>query len=423
MSTLLDTIEDGWPDTRLLTPPAIREYYNVQQHLYASDGIVIYKDRIVIPPSLRNACLTALHAAHQGTSAMTARAEAAIFWPGITADIHQTRSSCSTCNRMAPSQAALPPTQPTPSEYPFQCVCVDYFHNKGCAYLVIVDRYTNWPILARARGGSKGLVEVLRHTFATYGIRDELASDGGPEFTAHETTKFLRDWRVHHRLTSVAFPHGNCRAEIAVKTVKRIIAGNIGADGNINVDAVQRAILQYRNSPDPATIQSPATCLFGRPTKDLIPLIPGKYHPHKTWRDNISQRETALRHRHSLAQDRWSEHTKALTPLKIGDRVRIQNQTGNYPNKWDRTGSVVEVKQYHQGRWIGTPNTPQQALPQKIHPCYRPDGSSVDTGRHRLCPCPSPAPTSSHRTLAPSHHPTPSHPKYQKPSPGTSDLP
>ena len=30
---------------------------NVRQHLYASDGVVIYKDRIVIPPSLS---LTAL---------------------------------------------------------------------------------------------------------------------------------------------------------------------------------------------------------------------------------------------------------------------------------------------------------------------------------------------------------------------------
>ena len=165
-----------------------------------------------------------------------------------------------------------------------------------------VDRYTNWPILARARGGSKGLVAILRHTFATYGIPDELTSDGGPEFTAHETTQLLRDWRVHHCLTSVAFPHGNCRAEIAVKTVKRIIAGNVGSDGDIDVDAVQRAIVQYRNSPDPATKQSPATCLFGRPTRDLIPLVPGKYHPHPTWQDNLSQRETALCQRHSLAQ-------------------------------------------------------------------------------------------------------------------------
>ena len=71
--------------------------------------------------------------------------------------------------------------------------------------------------------------------------------------------QLLRDWRVHHRLTSVAFPHGNCRAEIAVKTVKRITAGNVGSDGDVDVDAVQRAILQYRNSPDPATKQSPAT--------------------------------------------------------------------------------------------------------------------------------------------------------------------
>ena len=84
------------------------------------------------------------------------------------------------------------------------------------------------------------------------------------------------------------------------------------------------------------------------PNQGSYPPHPREVPPHKTWRDNISQRETALRHRHSLAQDRWSEHTKALTPLKIGDRVRIQNQTGNYPNKWNCTCSVVEVKQYHQ---------------------------------------------------------------------------
>ncbi len=126
---------------------------------------------------------------------MTAKAESAIFWPGITRDIHQLRATCFTCNRMAPSQASQPPTPPAPSEYPFQCVCSDYFHYKGHAYLVIVDRYTNWP----ATNGSKGLIDVLRRTFATYGIPDELASDGGPEFTAHDTQRFLQDWRVHHR--------------------------------------------------------------------------------------------------------------------------------------------------------------------------------------------------------------------------------
>ena len=55
-----------------------------------------------------------------------------------------------------------------------------------------------------------------------------------------------------------------------------------------------------------------------------------------------------MRHRHIKAHDRLSEHTRRLLPLRVGDHVRIQNQTGPYPLKWDRTGTIVEVRQYHQ---------------------------------------------------------------------------
>ena len=142
---------------------------------------------------------------------------------------------------MAPSQAAMPPTPPILSAYPFQCICADYFHYKGFNYLVIVDRYSNWPIVEKAQNGAQGLVNTLRITFATYGIPDELSSDGGPEFVAHSTRKFLSDWGIHHRLSSVAFPHSNCRAEIGVKTIKRLITDNVGKNGDINVDTFQRA--------------------------------------------------------------------------------------------------------------------------------------------------------------------------------------
>ena len=37
-----------------------------------------------------------------------------------------------------------------------------------------------------------------------------------------------------------------------------------------------------------------------------------------------------------------------MSPLKIGDRVRIQNQTGPHPLKWDKTGSIIEVRQFDQ---------------------------------------------------------------------------
>ena len=93
---------------------------------------------------------------------------------------------------------------------------------------------------------------------------------------------------------------------------------------------------------------SPAQCVFGRPIKDFIPILPGRYQLHPPWSDTLATREEALRNRHMKAAERWSEHTKRLPPLAVGDHVRIQNQTGPYPTKWDKTGIVIEVRQFDQ---------------------------------------------------------------------------
>ena len=235
-----------------------------------------------------------------------------------------------------------------PPVYPFQCICADYFHHKGRNYLVIVDRYTNWPIVERSSDCAQGLICALRKQFSTFGIAEELASDGGPESTANSTQKFLSSWGVHHRLSSVAFPHSNCRAEVAMKTVKRMLTENSGPRIELDTDKFQRAILQYRNCPDKETRLSPAECLFGRPIRDFIPILPGCYHPHSTWRENLKLREAALRNRHMRAHECWLDHTKHLQPLEVGDKVCIQNQFGKYPTKWDKTGVVIEVRQHDQ---------------------------------------------------------------------------
>jgi len=345
---LVKLIESGMPEKRDALPPLLRHYHPYRDNLSTVDGVVIYKDRIVIPQSLRQDILTALHSAHQGVTSMTSRAETSVFWPGITSDITSLRNNCNHCNRMAPSQPSAPPVPPVYPLYPFQCVCADYFHHKGTNYLVIVDRYSNWPIVEKATNGSQGLIDCLRRTFVTFGIPDELSSDGGPEFTSTATREFLKTWGIHHRLSSVAFPHSNCRAEIGVKTVKRLITDNTGANGELDTNTFQRAILQYRNTPDRDTKLSPAICVFGRAVKDFIPILPGHYQPHETWRDTLTLRESALRNRHVKIAERLTEHTQRLHPLSVGDYVRVQNQTGPHPLKWDKTGRVIEVRQFDQ---------------------------------------------------------------------------
>ena len=88
--------------------------------------------------------------------------------------------------------------------------------------------------------------------------------------------------------------------------------------------------------------------IFGGPIKDFIPILPGSYRPHNTWIETSRAREEAMRARNVRNAERLTEHTIRLQPLKVGDRVFIQNQTGNHPLRWDRTGLVIEVKQFDQ---------------------------------------------------------------------------
>jgi hypothetical protein len=216
MLQLLHLIQEGFPSDLLSVPIDIKEYFKFKQDLSTVDAVIMYKDRVVIPPSLRPSILSNLHAAHQGTTSMTARDDASVFWPGIHPDIKKTRDQCECCNKMAPSQPSSPPAPLTHPQYPFQSICSDYFQYKGVNYLVIVDRYSNWPAAFKARDGdgAKQLIDIMKTFCETFGIPEQLSTNGRPQFTAFATQQFMKDWGIHHRLSSVAFPHSNCRASV-----------------------------------------------------------------------------------------------------------------------------------------------------------------------------------------------------------------
>jgi hypothetical protein len=84
----------------------------------------------------------------------------------------------------------------------------------------------------------------------TFGVPEELSSDGGPEFRAAATEDFLQRWGVHHHLSSTYFAQSNGRTEVAVKTAKRLLMLNLGPGGNLSQDSFLRAMLRLHNTPD-----------------------------------------------------------------------------------------------------------------------------------------------------------------------------
>ena len=124
---------------------------------------------------------------------------------------------------MAPSQPDAPTQSLKNPEYPFQCICSDYLQYRGVNYVVIVDKYSNWPSMFKVKPGegSKQLINALKAHCETFGIPEKLSSDGGPQYTSTEMIQFIADWGIQSRISSVAYPHSNYRAELLVKTVKQ----------------------------------------------------------------------------------------------------------------------------------------------------------------------------------------------------------
>ena len=338
--------------------PELQPYLKHRDALYKQDGVVILRNRVVIPTSLRTNVLSVLHSAHQGVLGMGSRARSIVFWPGMTRDIEKVRENCSDCNRNAPSQAHLPSLPVNPPTTPFEKIYADFFQYGSKHYLIIGDRLSGWTDVYAIQSntfqsGANALVRCLRIFFATYGVPEEISTDGGPEFMADICKTFLRRWDVKHRVSSAYFPRSNGRAEVSVKSIKRLLRSNIGPGGSLNNDRFLQAILQHRNTPGPLSGVSPSEILFGRPIKDkfsfttkLLKFSNSAYQ--RNWREAWARKERAIRSRYRKSIPRLNFNSRIIPPLKAGDRCLIQNQHGNYPRKWERSGTITKVLPFNK---------------------------------------------------------------------------
>ena len=128
-------------------------------------------------------------------------------------------------------------------------------------------------------------------------------------------------------VTRVGAVWGHCFGNLSQSWVstQRWSVQTIAGPGGALKTSFYKALLTYRNSPCPDTRVSPAMCVLGRATRDLIPTLPSRLQPPTNPSEN--KRQAALQRRQALANARWQEHSVGLSPLRCGDRVHVQDLT------------------------------------------------------------------------------------------------
>ena len=336
---LKDVILDGFPDHKADVDPLIRPYWCMRDRLSIDDRIIVCGHRIVVPKALRKSVLQSLHASHQGEVRTKRRARQTVYWPGIDQDVTNVVQSCLQCRTHLPAQQREPIIQEKTPSRVFEAVSADLFEHAGKTYLVYVDRLSGWPCISHmARDATaKSLTTALRRIFSYTGVPVVLRTDGGPQFTAGLTRRFLGKWGVQHQVSSPHYPQANGHAEAAVKSVKRLVQKTT-TNGQLDDDAFTEGLIELRNSPR-ADGRSAAQILYGHPLRSTVPAHHRAFA--QCWQKMAEECDAHAAEEKKKVAERYNMTAKPLSEhLRMGQHVLVRDA---HTGLWDRTGIISGV--------------------------------------------------------------------------------
>ena len=143
------------------------------------------------------------------------------------------------------------------------------------------------------------------------------------------------------------YPQSNGHAEDAVKVLKHLVSKTT-TTGSIN-DNFYRGLLELRNKPG-ADGRSPAQMVFGHPIRSCGPAHHSTFAAE--WQQQAEECDSKAARLLQGAQQHYNASAHALTTLKIGALVRLQDPVSR---RWDKCGTIVGVG-YHRDYLIKTPS-------------------------------------------------------------------
>ena len=308
-----------------------RELNSVWSQLSVNElGLIILdNNRIFVPKKQRKELLELIHTAHCGTDKTKRRAKELYFWRGMASDVHLLVHKCEICRPFLPSQGREPLIPGTTATGPMTDVGTDLFQIGHNHYLVMVDRYSNFPFVSKlTKLNTSSITKVLTDWFNTFGWAERLRSDNGPQFRT-EFQEFCTKNFIIHENSSPYNPQSNGLSESAVKQMKFLLK-----KCSEDLTIFTSSLLEFRNTPN-LSGKSPAQMFFGRRLRGKLPHLPGSNNL------DIANAKAGADHRKELMEQRELLPGTTLPPLAVNQKVLVQNAITKV---WNETGTVSAVR-------------------------------------------------------------------------------
>ena len=316
--------KNGWLDE-----DRIHTFYAARGDLSISnEEILLYRNRLVIPTSMRREMLKKTHGtAHLSLTKCRQRIKESLWWPGISADLSNWIERCNFCQIHKRKQRAEPLNPSTLPDRPWQKLAMDLFEFDSQKYLITVDCFSRWIEVDPLKStSSKAVIDKLDQHFSRFGIPEVIRSDGGPQFASHEFESFCRSNDIYHSLSAPYHPQGNGAAERAVQTAKRLV----------KTENLTEALKDYRSTALEVTGYAPCQLLMGRMIKTLLPLADDALTPQWPNFEEVKKTDAAAKEKYAVNFNR-RHGARKLPDIQPNAKVRVRK--GN-EKKWSDPLSI-----------------------------------------------------------------------------------
>ena len=206
-------INMGWPSDRRNLPKELHTFWNYMEDLTIENGLSTKGARLPIPSTLRRKVSEQINDGHQGVEKCMLKAREAVFWPGISNDIHEAVEKCGICQSSSKSSKPVGNVSEVPPHV-LDTLGRDLFYWNKVDCLVIGDYFSKYLRLRKLPNSFTH--EVFKESgliFTEFGRPFILRSDNGPCYASREFHNFLSFYQVDHITSSPHYPHNNGFAE------------------------------------------------------------------------------------------------------------------------------------------------------------------------------------------------------------------